>query len=489
MGQHDVWDGDLLDREKCSRFLYNYVLHKSSLERYSKEEALCFAIDAEWGAGKSFFLNRWAQDLRNSGHAVIEFDAWANDLSEDPLLGFMAELRDGLQEWTEKLPPADRAPALMSGMLAGFRRAFWPTVWAVAKGYAENRIGKDTIAGIIEGDLGAINSPDGAQIAAGMDKYLEKALDEHKDIKKAVADFKKSLQALLIHLAEKRELSLPLFVIVDELDRCRPSYAIRLLEGIKHLFGAPNVCFVLSTNLRQMSESVRAVYGAGFDGRQYLKRFFAFEYELPTPIMSKLCASYLHPLEYKGVEILSDLPTGKTSRESNKEALTNALEVTVSAFDLKPRAIAQVVSLVDAVLTGSKHKRVHAFYLFFLAALLVKAPEKFKNFRRMANSSPGSINELLSDGIAADLRVSINSKDKCSIFAVLRVLLSASDYGMDQAISATSSSGGEKYPESLRRFLAEGYITSKGTAEPIAYIGDYEELLLQAGFLSSNTGL
>jgi predicted KAP-like P-loop ATPase len=90
----DVWEGDLFDRAASARVLHKLVLQKFKEEQYNSVEALCFSVDGDWGAGKSFFLKRWAQDLRNQQHAVIEFDAWANDLSEEPLLGFLAELRD-----------------------------------------------------------------------------------------------------------------------------------------------------------------------------------------------------------------------------------------------------------------------------------------------------------------------------------------------------------------------------------------------------------
>ena len=72
-------------------------------------------------------------------------------------------------------------------------------------------------------------------------------------------------------LEDQAGVQLPLFVFVDELDRCRPDYAIELLEGIKHLFGVPGVYFVVATNTVQLGESVKAVYGSGFDGVRYLK--------------------------------------------------------------------------------------------------------------------------------------------------------------------------------------------------------------------------
>lgn len=112
---------------------------------------------------------------------------------------------------------------------------------------------------------------------------LKKALEPHKTVKESIKLFKENLTELIEHLNSLREVNLPLLIFVDELDRCRPDYAIELLEGIKHLFGVPGVTFVIATNIAQLSESIKAVYGSGFDGQRYLQRFFDLQYTLSAP--------------------------------------------------------------------------------------------------------------------------------------------------------------------------------------------------------------
>ena len=75
----------------------------------------------------------------------------------------------------------------------------------------------------------------------------------------------------------------PLIVMIDELDRCRPSYAVELLEVAKHLFSVNNIVFVLAVNRAELIHSIRAVYGGGFDGDGYLRRFFDVDIRLPEP--------------------------------------------------------------------------------------------------------------------------------------------------------------------------------------------------------------
>ncbi len=75
----------------------------------------------------------------------------------------------------------------------------------------------------------------------------------------------------------------PLIVMIDELDRCRPSYAIELLEVAKHLFSVDHIVFVLAVNRSELAHSIRALYGSDFDAEGYLRRFFDVDFRLPEP--------------------------------------------------------------------------------------------------------------------------------------------------------------------------------------------------------------
>ncbi|MGZ8364256.1 MAG: KAP family P-loop NTPase fold protein [Caulobacteraceae bacterium] len=86
------------------------------------------------------------------------------------------------------------------------------------------------------------------------------------------------MKQLLIELEDKQTVKLPFFVLIDELDRCRPTYAIELLEQVKHLFDIDNTIFVIATDGDQLAHSISAVYGEQFDGKRYLLRFFHRHY-------------------------------------------------------------------------------------------------------------------------------------------------------------------------------------------------------------------
>lgn len=70
-------------------------------------------------------------------------------------------------------------------------------------------------------------------------------------------------------------------IIIDELDRCKPTYAIKLLERIKHFFNYKNITFIFSVNLTELQHTVKEYYGAEFDGYSYLNRFFDHVLDIP----------------------------------------------------------------------------------------------------------------------------------------------------------------------------------------------------------------
>ena len=89
-------------------------------------------------------------------------------------------------------------------------------------------------------------------------------------------------------------------VFIDELDRCRPSYALALIEVAKHLFGADHVVFVLAVNRSQLTHSISALYGSDFDATGYLRRFFDIDFRLPEPDRTRFLEVMLNRMMFYG---------------------------------------------------------------------------------------------------------------------------------------------------------------------------------------------
>ncbi|MDY4341302.1 P-loop NTPase fold protein [Xanthomonas sp. LF07-6] len=282
MGESQTWAGDLLDRKPLADYLTK-SLKAQSASLAASERGLTVALDADWGAGKSFFVINWCDELRAAGHPVVYFDAWENDIGDEAAISLMAAI---LSEIKVYLPKAElvveKANQLRKKSIKNLRRALMPAAGLVIKGVIKKTtsIAVDELMDVFVES----NEDDGEGSSIKMDDVLdglfEKALLEHDSRKQELIAFKSSLTGLL-GLVCGNGKNIPLFVFVDELDRCRPSYAIKLLEEIKHIFGIKDVVYVVSTNIDQLQSSVRAVYGSDFDGRRYLRRLFNREYSLP----------------------------------------------------------------------------------------------------------------------------------------------------------------------------------------------------------------
>lgn len=92
-------------------------------------------------------------------------------------------------------------------------------------------------------------------------------------------NLKETLNILLDKLLEERGNKLVVFV--DELDRCNPVYAIKLLERIKYFFDHENIIFVFSVNVNELTNTIANYYGQNFDSHRYLNKFFDVSIDLP----------------------------------------------------------------------------------------------------------------------------------------------------------------------------------------------------------------
>ena len=110
-------------------------------------------------------------------------------------------------------------------------------------------------------------------------------IEKYEKSKQILKEFKENLSKLAECYSSTNETK-PLIIFIDELDRCRPNFAIEVLEKAKHLFNVDNIIFILAADKSQLAHSIRAVYGQGLDVNGYLRRFIDFDYLLPSPVGS-----------------------------------------------------------------------------------------------------------------------------------------------------------------------------------------------------------
>lgn len=396
-GRQAGWPDDALDRKPFADFLTNSLSQQVSSLAQAHRAGLTIALDDDWGTGKSFFVRHWGDDLRALGHPVVVFDAWENDIGDEAAIAMMSAIRAELGEWQERLPKKAKAirqqiQSSTDKAIRGLRKAIIPASKVLATGLLRKGTGvvlEDLVRAIDAG-----NSPDVAEqigkassvgIDEGLDRLFKSLLDEHQKRRDAVITFKSAITNSIELLESDANAKLPVFIFIDEVDRCRPTYAIKLLEEIKHLFGVPKICFVVSTNLNQLKESICAVYGSGFDGYGYLQRFFDYRYTLPKPDNERFSTHILkeNPLPHRRFAL------GLPVRQGHQPPTAEFLFALISrAFSLDLRSQKQVLLLALSVMASiESEKSVFLMWLLFLCALRHKSPSCFDDLPKTQTDS------------------------------------------------------------------------------------------------------
>ncbi len=238
-------------------------------------DGFVLAIDNEWGTGKTTFIKMWKQYLDNEDFKTLYFNAWENDFEQDILVTLISELKELKTSKNEE------------SFKKVINKAF-PLAKSLALGLLKTQIEKHVGNEFVQEFINQTSS----SVADGLQEQIE----IYTSKKKSIVEFKESLEKFVSQTTENK----PVVFIIDELDRCRPNYAVELLEQLKHLFSVPGIVFVLSIDKIQLGNAVRGVYGSDLiDSNEYLRRFIDIEYSIPEPDI-KTFTKYLY--EYFGFD-------------------------------------------------------------------------------------------------------------------------------------------------------------------------------------------
>ena len=242
------WHDDVLDRKDIAERLTSIVRGQVA--------PFVISLDGRWGTGKTFLLKRWQQDLENQGWQAIYYNAWEDDFANDPLLSVTGQLSEHFKKgalWAKARK--------LGGLVAPFVQPVASAASIATTGAPLPNIRRTK------------QTPPNH-----LADYLEK--------RAAKDELKKHLADLAAEVREETEQ--PLIFIIDELDRCRPTFAIELLERVKHIFDVHNIVFVFGINRGELMKSLESVYGE-IDAGTYLRRFFDMEFVLPDPDPVQFC--------------------------------------------------------------------------------------------------------------------------------------------------------------------------------------------------------
>lgn len=261
--QDDIFLGenlpaDILDRKKYAKYLYEI-----SAARGEKSN-LVVNINAEWGAGKTYFTKRLAKTI-SQRHPTIYIDAWKEDFTEDPLLTIFSGIKEQLSN------QSDDFTSLINSTIDNVGPLLKSAAPVIIDGLIKKFSGVDSFSDLTK-DLSS------------------KLIEIHTEKSTKIETVRRGISRWVEYIGRKDGIDkeLPLFIIIDELDRCRPDFSISLLEISKHIFNIPGVVFIIATDTQQLQHSIKVVYGTDFSASHYLSRFFDRRFLLPTPAYKDL---------------------------------------------------------------------------------------------------------------------------------------------------------------------------------------------------------
>ncbi|MBH0037468.1 KAP family P-loop NTPase fold protein [Pseudoalteromonas sp. SWN166] len=385
-----TFDNCKLNRKEYGEFLTNYIK--------GEHDGFVLNLNGAWGTGKTEFLRRLYTHLTNEGHPTIYIDAWESDFSEVPLSVVASELINQLSIINHNIgSDLDKLKGFLGKALKG--------VVIAGAGLATKHLVDDSAAGREVVKTFFETSPK---------DFLTSIKKDHEEQVEAIKSIRKELGLLAEVLERNHDKKLPVIVLIDELDRCRPNYAIEMLEVIKHFFTTKNFVFVVATDTTQLQESIRSVYGSNFDSNTYLKRFFNREAKLAEP-------DHEH---YLGLNDFSfDYLTGKVEiypvlENSQNNTIAQYIEWMAKVYDLSLRDLDQLIDKLKACLRTSissyeTNNRLQVINVFCLLIALIEFDKGHKQYIERANDTPATEVDSLNDIV-----VSIN-RDKKTMFSEL----------------------------------------------------------------------
>ena len=367
---------DTLDRRESVEILVRLIR--------SVESPTVFGIDADWGNGKTTFLRILQRLLEEASVPAVSLNAWASDYVSDPFTAIATELTDSLRR-------ADETDSEARGKIdEGLKRA-----QAVMKtrgpAILRSLVAELPVAGKALGEL----------VDGFADQLVEDRVSGYRDARKSVEMFKKALQEMAGAVSAEREQPL-LVVMIDELDRCRPSYAVELLEVAKHLFSVDGIVFVVAVNRTQLAHSVRALYGSKFDARGYLGRFFDVDFRLPDPDRSRFITETIQAVGIRAY--LDRTPDHDGSAEFS--TLESLLKFFLGAGIVNLRTVARTIHHLGMVYAALADKRL---VLGTITAALVVLRTLDRNlYYRFVDGRASDVE--VADGVAEGLEPKVRSR-------------------------------------------------------------------------------
>lgn len=266
--QADIWGADRLGFARVGQS-FSKIVH-------SFTESRVISIEAPFGYGKTFFSHAWARQLRAEGQLVIQIDAQLSDKLNDPIATFIGALLTA--------QPVSGKPLTERMKKSGVK-----LVAAVGRGLVQTVV-KHSADDVLDAITSLVELPDGpvplSKVVEDLKGQLSKAAYQMIAVQLAAEEARtKELPAQIDALRDallEGTKNKQIIILIDELDRCHPEYAISLLEAMKMVFGRDGFVFCLMVNPNYLENIAANRFGTGANDELYLEKFVDLRLKLPA---------------------------------------------------------------------------------------------------------------------------------------------------------------------------------------------------------------
>ncbi|MEP0072640.1 MAG: P-loop NTPase fold protein [Marinomonas sp.] len=334
--------------------------------RNTEQNAYVVNLNGAWGTGKTYFATEWKKLVEEQGHIAVKIDAWESDYLNDPLAIIIAELLEQLKSKIKNRrdPKFRNAERNVASAMFNMGKSTLSIGSKLAGKHLLGEAATEEILNLIASATNSVINHKAVKDDLNMGDLGLDVVNQHKRHKQFTQDFKKQARDLVDFVLEDNP-NKQVFIFIDELDRCRPTYAIEMLETVKHLFNIPNFIFVLSTDTNQLQHSIKAVYGNEFDSHEYLSRFFEQRLTLPEP-------DFFEFLTAEGIFDKDDfqaLPTLPVIETPEQLRAAVALICEQNKPQLSLRRVKQICAQLEVII-DSKELRENAYPILTLIGLV-----------------------------------------------------------------------------------------------------------------------
>ncbi|TDU64146.1 KAP-like P-loop domain-containing protein [Prosthecobacter fusiformis] len=358
----------------CQR-LERYLIVESGFV----EGSLVVALNAPFGGGKTTFLEMWKTDLLNrrqspAGETAftapmpVMLNAWESDYCGDPLVAILAGLLKAVDHWKGKDAPQ---PSEKASLWESAKDVAWFSV-SLANDVAAKPTGLNPVK------AGEFAEKKKKERAAKTPDFIT-LFNQRKD---ALEKLKEQMAATFSGTSTK------VIVFVDELDRCRPDYAVSYLETIKHVFNVKGMIFVLAVDLHHLEVSTKSLFGSDLKFPEYFRKFSHRTFNLPEPEAGSI-GTLLEEMVAKHVTRRGQ----RNSAFKGGDYLVRMTGPLVCAWRMTPRQLHEAFRILGHSLAiegvhgeMSTHNEVVSLAYLYLCLAYVGAPAVYKNLRQGGHS-------------------------------------------------------------------------------------------------------